>query len=1033
MFIYLRLGQVLIYLVAFSSLLFGQTANLQLEPGKPIDRELRGGETHSYTVEVQKDQYLSITTQQKGIDVVVRLIDPAGRRVLEIDSPNGKNGPEPIWYVTETGGRFAVDVSSLEKDAKQGNYEITLNQITPADQDLRNFATASNLVIDGVSVASSDESKGGDRAAAMFDEAARLYTGIQNNDDAKTGGFLRVARAYRALGKRTLALQYFDSAIAICARAAKVPETIRALIDSQSVVTDSLDALSRDQRINELAKTSGDKNTEVGSLMNIAQDYYALGDFQKGLEQNQEALRLANENAMEGRLAGILDNMGNYYTALKDFPRAIEAHTQALEMDRARGQVRPDTILNIGNVYHGLGNYPLAISSFESAYVEFDKRKASVGMAFALSNIGSSYLESGDYDKALEYFLRAQPLKARFLPDDPTSFYNIASVYRLKGQLPKALEFIDKAVDLSIKTGDNSLLADAYVERSDAYRDLGDYRRALDNSSKALELAKKFGYRNVLWSSRLSASNAYVGLKERAMAKQMLEESIPGIVDARRNFFGSDEVLGDFLKKSDAGLKALISMEVDDHRNERAFGLAEKIKALSLVDALAAGKTNIVKMMTPDEFRAESRFKYELASLNGQLAESKNTTEIELIGSRLAMKRLEYEDFRSRLYGAHPELRLRRGEVPELAVKELGSIGIKQNTALAEFVFDENGIVVFIFNGRTGESKLASYKIDLKSTKLDTTIEKFRSTVSNGGLDFQKESRELYDLLVKPLEDELAGKTNIIIVPDGPLWNLPFQALMDEKGKYLVEKAAISYAPSLTALREMSKKAETRKAGPDAELIAFGNPMVDLQTKERVQRVFMSEKLDPLPEAERLVKELGRMYGPTRSKVFTGVAAREEVAKSEVPKYRIVQFATHGILNNVSPMYSHLVLSQDAKNPNEDGLLEAWELKDLDLKADMVILSACDTARGKVSGGEGIIGMTWASFIAGSPTTVASQWKVESSSTTEFMLEFHRQLLAKKRVSKAEAMRRAALKLMKDPKYRHPSYWGAWVLVGDGS
>jgi CHAT domain-containing protein len=265
------------------------------------------------------------------------------------------------------------------------------------------------------------------------------------------------------------------------------------------------------------------------------------------------------------------------------------------------------------------------------------------------------------------------------------------------------------------------------------------------------------------------------------------------------------------------------------------------------------------------------------------------------------------------------------------------------------------------------------------------------------------------------------------------LWDLPFQALMDEKGKYLVEKAAISYAPSLTALREMKKRAADAEAPPDAELLAFGNPIVGKSTRESVQRVFMDESLEPIPEAERLVNELAKMYGPKQSKVFTGASARESVAKAEAPKYRIVQFATHGILNNMSPMYSHLVMAQDEKDPNEDGLLEAWELKDLDLKADMVILTACETARGKISNGEGVIGMTWAAFIAGAPTTVASQWKVESSSTTELMLEFHRQLRNKKPISKAEALRRASLKIMKMPKYRHPSYWAGWVMVGDGS
>jgi CHAT domain-containing protein len=131
-------------------------------------------------------------------------------------------------------------------------------------------------------------------------------------------------------------------------------------------------------------------------------------------------------------------------------------------------------------------------------------------------------------------------------------------------------------------------------------------------------------------------------------------------------------------------------------------------------------------------------------------------------------------------------------------------------------------------------------------------------------------------------------------------------------------------------------------------------------------------------------------------------------------------------------MYSHLVLAQPNKESGEDGLLEAWELKDLNINADIVILSACETARGKISRGEGMIGMTWAAFIAGAPTTVASQWKVESRSTTELMLEFHRQLL-KGKVSKAEAMRQAALKLKRTKAFAHPSYWAGFVVLGDAN
>jgi len=172
------------------------------------------------------------------------------------------------------------------------------------------------------------------------------------------------------------------------------------------------------------------------------------------------------------------------------------------------------------------------------------------------------------------------------------------------------------------------------------------------------------------------------------------------------------------------------------------------------------------------------------------------------------------------------------------------------------------------------------------------------------------------------------------------------------------------------------------------------------------------------------------MYGAKASKVYVGAEAREEVLKAESSNYRILQLATHGILNNASPMYSHVVLAQ-SDNAKEDGLLEAWEIMQMDLQADLVVLSACETARGRIGAGEGVIGLTWALFVAGCPTTVVSQWKVESSSTTELMLAFHHNL--KTGATKGEAMRQAALKLMANNKYDHPFYWAGFIVVGDGN
>jgi CHAT domain-containing protein len=134
-------------------------------------------------------------------------------------------------------------------------------------------------------------------------------------------------------------------------------------------------------------------------------------------------------------------------------------------------------------------------------------------------------------------------------------------------------------------------------------------------------------------------------------------------------------------------------------------------------------------------------------------------------------------------------------------------------------------------------------------------------------------------------------------------------------------------------------------------------------------------------------------------------------------------------------MYSYLALAP--KGASEDGLLEAWELMQLDLKADLAVLSACETARGRIGAGEGIIGLSWAMFIAGVPSTVVSQWKVDSAGTRDLMVGFHRALITQPQAgqpkpTKAEALRRAALKLLQNPQTQHPFYWAGFVLVGDG-
>jgi len=162
---------------------------------------------------------------------------------------------------------------------------------------------------------------------------------------------------------------------------------------------------------------------------------------------------------------------------------------------------------------------------------------------------------------------------------------------------------------------------------------------------------------------------------------------------------------------------------------------------------------------------------------------------------------------------------------------------------------------------------------------------------------------------------------------------------------------------------------------------------------------------------------------------LSGAAATEDALKAEAANCRILHLANHGIVNNASPMYSQVVLAQ-APRSTDDGLLEAWEVMHMYLNADLVVLAACQTARGRYAAGEEMIGLSWAFFVAGCPTTVVSQWDVFALSTTDLMIDFHKNLKAG--MTKAESLRQAEPKMMKGGKYEHPFLLGAICRNGRG-
>ena len=310
-----------------------------------------------------------------------------------------------------------------------------------------------------------------------------------------------------------------------------------------------------------------------------------------------------------------------------------------------------------------------------------------------------------------------------------------------------------------------------------------------------------------------------------------------------------------------------------------------------------------------------------------------------------------------------------------------------------------------------GFGRVRAFTLETSDTSLAAEVRGFRAQLAARDLRAGTSARALHDRLLGPLRAALTGVTELVVVPDGVLWELPFQALRTADGRYLIEDMAVSYAPSITVLREMMRAAPA--AGPRT-LVAFGDPSPGTSVA--------------LPDANLEVRRLARTYGPS-SRIHVGADATESRFTADAPAARVIHIATHGLVDDASPLYSHL---QFARAASDDGMLEAWELMNLPLRAELLVLSACETARGTVANGEGVLGMMWSAFVAGAQATLVSQWRVDSATSATLMAGFHERWNAPQaQVSKAQALRSSALAMMRSPGHAHPFYWAGFILVGD--
>jgi CHAT domain-containing protein/predicted negative regulator of RcsB-dependent stress response len=769
--------------------------------------------------------------------------------------------------------------------------------------------------------------------------------------------------------------------------------------------SDLKQALPLQQRALAIHEAAGNKLGVAAVLYPLSHTYHELGDYQKAFESAHRALRLAEELKHRAATAHALSEMAHVYIYQNNPQQALASLEKALAIfqelgDKAQVAIKRFTIVT---QMQELGEYDNALETYHELLKQVEGYGDKVGGAIIRLAIGRIYFAQGKNAEAMENYSKA-------LQATNDGIYAIVSVV-------------------------------ATTRMSEVYLAEKKYKDALPLGERAVKLARQMADKDQLRDALTSLGFAHLGLNQMPEARQAFSEAISTIEKLRAQTSGGVEESQRHFELMLDAYHGMLRISVQENHALEALIFAERAKARGLLDMMAEGRVSVLKAMTAEEQEKEGRLKAALTQTNTQVtnatqANKPDAVSINEFKSQREKARLEYEAFQNSLYAAHPELRIQRGEAPVINAEELKELLPDATNALLEYVVMSERIYLFAITKANGKAEIKVYALPLKRTELAREIEIFRRQLAARDLGFRASALKLYEKLLRPALAQLRGKTNLIIAPDDTLWDLPFQALLSARNRFLIEDAAISYAPSLTVLREMSRRQKNQRfAAASSTLLALGNPLVGKETIGRAELRLRDEKLTPLPEAEEEVKALRQLYGASRSKVYIGAEAREDRVKSEAGQAKILHFAAHGMLNNSSPMYSHLALAEGVAN--EDGLLEAWELMQLDLKAELAVLSACETARGRIGAGEGMIGLSWAMFVAGVPSLVVSQWKVESAGTRDLMVNFHRAWMsqpeARKKLSKAEALRQAALSVMKNEETRHPFYWAGFVLVGNGN
>ncbi|MBE0663167.1 MAG: CHAT domain-containing protein [Bacteroidales bacterium] len=949
----------------------------------------------------------------------------------------GDNADEELWadYYHKQGAIF-LNQGNHDPAIDAFNKSVSIRKRISGETDTNLVLTFNNLGITSYYLGLFDQAMG------YYQKAINIIELGEISENRHVGlCFMNTGILYATLGDYILAGHYFSKAQSVYEQIYETDDislgrfylNFGRMVQLSGKIDRAIEYYDRAENI--FLKGFGPDNISIGIIyLNKANIYNSFTDYERAFNYINRAMAIFQQNLSPDHphISAANLSMGYYYEKKEDYPKAIEYYQKSINEER----ITPSNIAtyrNMANLYSLLADYYQAelfyIKAIDQSIGIFGARHTETALSYVTY---SRFLtREKRFNESHELLQKAKNIYLEKLGSNDRDYSNtlfrIGSNYLEKGDYAMALNtFQESIISLAINFSDkdplqnphpDQLLPDQYLINS-LYlkaKTLHELYKSEEKDSHLLTSLETYELSSNLINKIRSA---YLSNESKLIITGITSEILIGALDCSLDLYKSTN---------------------DRIYLEKAFEYSEKGKAAVLLSSLNDLEARQLARVPDEVQRFERDLTLSLDSYNQliheeRLANQPDEKKINLWQSITFNLNQRYDSLINAIYQQYPDYYALRFDLSITPLPELQK-NLDDDQALIEFTLSEQELYIFAITNSSSNGFRFTLPKDFQAN-----LEGLREHLSGGNIEsytlsdyneFVSSSHEIYKALIKPVEEIIAGR-KLIIVPDNQLGYLPFEVLLtNDKTSgsldfkllpYLIKTTPVSYAYSAT-LMQKKQRVNVRTNGKIfavAPSYGFGSDSITVSAARHNELLTIPWAID---EAKSLIRSF-------RGVALTGSNASESNFKEKAPDYQVLHMAMHTLIDNDNPMFSKLVFSQ-VQDSIHDGYLNTYELFNLELNADLAVLSACQTGDGRLQRGEGIMSMARGFFYAGVPSIIMTLWEVDDHSSSELITLFYKHLATG--ADKNIALQAAKLEYLEatDRLKAHPHYWAGFVNIGN--